>query len=162
MSRFTVATGMLVLATAALTSCTSAEEPEPTWTEESAYAAAEETFRAYWAAGAEGSAARAPYLNDEMKQVERDGENELADLEIETRGASTVESVQLTDFRLVDNVGVVELEACIDGVDVEVRQKQGEWRNPRADPIYGVVVRLESSGDMMVISDIGELEEDRC
>lgn len=162
MSRFTAATGLVLLVTTALVGCTPAAEPEPEWTEESAYAAAEETFRAYWAAGAEGSDARAKFLSGEMQDVERDGEKELDELGIDLRGESTIKSVRLADFRIVDDIGVVELQACIDGTDVEVRQDGGQWRNPRTDTIYGVDVQLESRKDLMIISDLNESKDDQC
>jgi len=162
MSRFIAATGILLAVTAALVGCTEEEDPEPQWTEESAYAAAEETFRAYWAAGEEDPEGRFAYLTPEMREIERRSDDELQGLDIELRGTSEIESSQFVEFREVGETTVVEMTACVDGNAVEVRQGDGSWRSPREDPTYQVEVQLEATGNQMLIADLTESEADQC
>jgi hypothetical protein len=110
----------------------------------------------------QSSGARIGYLTTEMQEVERAGDKELKELGVELRGASKVESAQFINFRQVGDKVVVELSACIDGSEVEVRRDGGEWSSPREDPSYQVEVQLESNDETMLIADLTESEDDEC
>ena len=162
MSRILAAATLLLATTAGLAACTSEPEPEPQWTEESAYAAAEETFREYWAAGAKSIDDRAKYLTESMQEVDRAGVQELEELGVRLRGASVVLSTERVDFREVGETTVVELIACIDGSNVEVQREDGSWSNPRSDTVYQVEAQLEATLETMLLADLTESVEDQC
>lgn len=151
----------LPLVAVALTSC--ASEPEPEWTEEEAYAAAEETFRGYW--GLELGATieqRLPFVTGEMADEEQDSEGELADRGVEIRGESVIRSFDAAEFRTVGETTVVSATACIDGSDVEVNVDGQGWRQPREEPHYAVVIDFESVGEEMLISGLVDDSDISC
>src|SRR5690606_13429978 len=122
MSRFIAATGILLAVTAALVGCTGEEEPKPQWTEESAYAAAEETFRAFWALGVRSDSRdeEAKLVTGDMAEVySEDYESALNGHDIEFRGDSIVVSFVTSEFREIGKQVAVEADACVDSSSLE-------------------------------------------
>lgn len=161
MPRIALALGSLIVLTLGLSACAAEPEPEPEWTEETAYAKAEEVFRAYWDVTFE-SEVPDDLLTDEMADEHAQGVAQIAESGIETRGAATVDSVNVSSFRYVGETVVVDLEACIDGADFEVRTEGGNWKQPRDDPKYGVVAQLESHDGEMLVAGLTEPETAKC
>ena len=85
MPRTALALGAIVALAFGLTACVAEPEPEPEWTEETAYAEAEEVFRAYWDATFE---AEVPddLLTEEMADEHAKGVTQIAESGLETRG----------------------------------------------------------------------------
>ncbi|MGO3250261.1 MAG: hypothetical protein ACTIK8_01600, partial [Microbacterium gubbeenense] len=131
------------------------------WTEETAYAEAEEVFRAYWDATFE---AEVPddLLTEEMADEHAKGVTQIAESGLETRGAASIVAVHLSGFRHVSETVVVDLEACIDGATFEVRTDGGDWMQPRDDPKYGVEAQLESRDGEMLVAGLTEPETSEC
>ncbi|GGO61029.1 hypothetical protein GCM10010910_07860 [Microbacterium nanhaiense] len=165
MSRFTAATGLVLLVTTALVGCTPAAEPEPEWTEESAYAAAEETFRAYWAAGAIGSdkSEEKQYITgDLLAHYERSPQDSGTEDSIEVRGESKLGSFVHDEYRVVGEAAVVEARVCVDDSDFQVNVDGNGWESPREDPIYTVSMRFMSVGGTMLLANLDESDDDVC
>jgi len=159
MPRIAAALGTVVALAAALTACVSEPEPETEWTEEAAYAEAEEVFREYWNLDSEE---QADLVTAEMLEANERGRERIEELGVEARGDSKIESLEFTDFRIVGTTAVVGLKACIDGSDVEVSVDGGEWKPAREDTSYGVTAQLEAEDDQMLVADLNEPGSDAC
>ncbi|WP_221584077.1 hypothetical protein [Microbacterium sp. G2-8] len=162
MRRTSLALATLAALGLALAACASEAEPEPAWTEEEAFAAAEETFRAYWGSDFDSDEERLQYLNKEMAQQAEESERALADIDIERRGESVVTSFEAATFRTVGATAVVEAVACVDGTEVEVNIDGEGWEAPREEPQYAVEISFEASGSRMVVADLTEAGGVRC
>lgn len=161
MPRIAAAIGTVVALAAALTACAAEPEPDPEWSEEAAYAEAEEVFREYWDVSLEGEVPKA-LLTPSMAAAEEDGRQELEDSGIEFRGKSEIETIERTGFRTVGESAVVTLRACIDASSFEMRTAESEWHQPRAEEKYGVETQLESRGAEMLVADLSEPEGIKC
>lgn len=161
MPRISAAIGTVVALAAALTACAAEPEPEPEWTEEAAYAEAEEVFREYWDVTFEADVPE-ELLTPTMAEEHAEGVAQIVEMELETRGAAKVTSVDTSGFRFVGETVAVDLEACIDGATFEIRTAGGEWKQPREDTTYGVVAQLESLGGKMRVAALTEPESDEC
>ena len=162
MSRFIAATGILLAVTAALVGCTEEEEPKPQWTEESAYAAAEETFRAYWKVSLAGDrTTEATYVTGDMLEI-YETNDDGQDITKEARGDASIQSFDGQEFRLVRDIAVVEALACIDASTYELRSEDGSWYQPREEPKYGVALRFSSVDSKMLVDDLKIDESATC
>lgn len=166
MPRFIAATVVLLAAATVLVGCTEEKEPEPQWTEESAYAAAEETFRAYWALGLQSEDARdeeAALVTGDMLEIYADDyESAFDGHEVEFRGDSSVAKFVTSSYREVGDEAAVEADACIEAIGLEVRIDGGEWHAPRAETEYSVNLAFSSVAGEMLISHMDESGEDVC
>ncbi len=159
MPRIAAAIGTVVALAAALTACAAEPDPDPEWTEEAAYAEAEEVFREYWSLDREE---QNDLVTAEMLEANERGRKRIEELGAEVRGDSKIESLEFSGFRIVGTTAVVELNACIDGSDVEVSIDGGDWKQARDDTSYGVAAQLEAEGDRMLVADLSEPGADAC
>lgn len=162
MLRPALALGSLVVTAALLTAC--ASEPEPEWTEEEAYAAAEETFRAYWGLGlhAEKSESR-PFVTESFYRDVVEAAPELKkDITIDVRGEPVIDTFTLTEFRYVGESAVLDAVACIDASTYELNVDDQGWQSPRDDTVYGVSVSFESSANKMLVAALDEDTDATC
>ena len=164
MPRFIAATVVLLAAATSLVGCVKEEEPEPQWTEESAYAAAEETFRAYWAAGAIGGekSEEKQYVTGDLLEHYEEQEADAEAKSIEARGTSEIGDFVHDEFRTVGETAVVEARVCIDDSNFEIKIDDGDWYSPRQDPIYTVTMRFTSVDDRMLLASLDESGDDEC
>lgn len=164
MPRFIAATVVILVAAATLVGCAEEKEPEPQWSEESAYAAAEETFKAYWAAGAIGSekSEEKQYVTGDLLEHYEDQESDEDGKSIEMRGTSEIGDFVHDAFRTVGEAAVVEARVCIDDSDFEIKVDHGDWYSPRQDPIYTVTMRFTSVDDRMLLASLDESGSDVC
>lgn len=162
MSRFTAATGLVLLVTTALVGCTPAAEPEPEWTEESAYAAAEETFRAFNHAVYDDEEGTLEYVTGEMVTLEQEAEEKARTAGLVIRGNASILSFEASSFRRVGHEVVVMAAACVDASRIEVRTEAEDWRQPREKPVYGVRLTFTSADSKMLIDDYYDSEEVSC
>ncbi|MGO1256205.1 MAG: hypothetical protein ACTIJN_00880 [Microbacterium gubbeenense] len=159
MPRTALALGAIVALAFGLTACVAEPEPEPEWTEETAYAEAEEVFRAYWSLDTDEQAELA---TPEMREVNEKGNARIKELGAEVRGKSVVQSLSFSGYRTVGDEVVVDLTACIDGSNVEVRIDDDDWKPAREDAVYGVVSQLESSDDDLLVAELSESGDAEC
>src|SRR5690606_31327400 len=109
MSRVFVALGTLAAIAAAVAGCASEKEPEPQWTEETAYAAAEETYERYFEGSRFDSATAdaIDYVTGDLFEVQKSSDERYADHSIEVRGETYIESFKAQSFRTVGTEAVV-------------------------------------------------------
>src|SRR5699024_8687473 len=140
MPRIAAAIGTVVALAAALTACAAEPDPDPEWTEEAAYAEAEEVFQAYIAASGFGPTSGGPKkdVTGEMKQVTADAVESRAMDPIESRGEAEIVSFDAHDFALVGDSVALDALACFDATTLEIRGADGEWQQPREEIRYGV------------------------
>lgn len=161
MPRTALLLGSLIALAIGLTACAAEPEPEPEWTEESAYAEAEEVFRAYWNVDFDGDIPK-KLMTPSMAAAEEEGREELANSGVEFRGVSEITSVKHVSYRTVGESAVVTLQACIDASELEMRGSDGQWRQPRTESTYGVEAQLESRAENMLVADMSEPEGIEC
>ncbi|WP_162621858.1 hypothetical protein [Microbacterium suaedae] len=164
MLRPTAVFAALAIAPLVLAACAGVSEPEPEWTEEEAYAAAEETFRGYWALDlrAEKSEER-PFVTAEFfRDIVEPASNLGEEIDIEVRGESLISSFDSSGFRIIGDTAVVEASACIDASSYEVNVGGEGWKAPREDPTYEVVMLFESVDGEMLVADFNEAVSDSC
>lgn len=163
----------LAVASVALTGCLGpgpAPTPTPTAvfaSEDEAFAAAEETYRAYIDAV---NARRADPLSEPDPQsfligdaLERDidSERELDELGLKLVGPSIVRDV--TGLSADSDVGSVTIAACFDSTDARVLNETGEdVTMADRDPTIMVQVSLEKLGQSLLIAQMSPLEGDPC
>lgn len=164
MSRFTAATGLVLLVTTALVGCTPAAEPEPEWTEESAYAAAEETYSSYFEASrfdsTDGGAIS--FVTGQLYDVQQKSDEKYAAHTIEVRGETYVMSFTPQSFRLVSNDAVVKAEACVNQETLELNVDGQGWMKPNQSEIYAVELTFVSVAGEMKISDLELGSSSQC
>lgn len=162
MLRPALALGSLVVTVALLTAC--ASEPEPEWTEEEAYAAAEETFRAYWGASAFSGAESdpRPYLTGEMLEMYSDWSPKSEDYVIEIQGSAEIVDFKASDYVIVGDAVALDASACIDASTLKVKNDEGEWIRPRDDVRYAVVMSFHTVEGQMLIDEFDEGEATGC
>lgn len=161
MLRPALALGSLVVTAALLTAC--ASEPEPEWTEEEAYAAAEETFRAYWAADEFGGTGDvSEFVTGDLAASYTEQPIDMGGREVEIRGESIIIEFHASEFRQVGDQFAVTAESCVDESSYELNVDDNGWFAPREDPIYGVEMAFVSTGGTMLLSSLRESEDDEC
>ena len=162
MLRRALAIGSLAIVVGALSACATEPEPDPAWTEEEAYAAAEETFRAYIgiADPTDDDSAR-PYVTGDLAELhEGESSDELKNMQV--RGESVVLSFDATDFRTVGEHATVSGHACVDNSSIEVNLDGEEWYQPREDPVFGLEMEFASVDGGMLLSHLDEMADDSC
>ncbi|WP_156888111.1 hypothetical protein [Microbacterium indicum] len=142
-----------------LVGCAAEAEPEPAWTEEEAYAAAEEVFREFhdaWLSEEDGygsDGAYLEYLTGELRAAE---EESLASGAPEIRGQSVITDLTTADFDLVGETATVNVTACQDDSDVRVVDDEGAEEPVRADPVYEIDAVVTSVDGQMLIAELTE------
>ncbi|MGO2471081.1 MAG: hypothetical protein ACTH7O_09170 [Microbacterium gubbeenense] len=97
-----------------------------------------------------------------MREVNEKGTARIKELGAEVRGKSVVQSLSFSGYRTVGDEVVVDLTACIDGSNVEVRIDDDDWKPAREDAVYGVVSQLESSDDDLLVAELSESGDAEC
>ncbi|NHI16731.1 hypothetical protein [Microbacterium excoecariae] len=143
-----------------LAGCAPEPEPEPAWTEEEAYAAAEETFRAYISESALSNTEGHPerYVTGALADQVEEWEERTSGVEIAARGESRVVTFEAVSFDVVERAVAVSAEACIDSSDVEVRDSDGKWTQTRPNGAYVVRVDFVSVGDAVQLAELSEVD----
>lgn len=170
-SRIARAALALAIAAAALTACSPEPEPTPTPTgfssEEEAFAAAEETYRAYVdalnavdLADPETFEAVYQWTTGELNASDRQGLTSYQAEGLRVEGASTVPLIVPASF---DGASEVSLHACLDVSDVQVFDTSNNSLVPddRSD-IQRIKISLtgsETSPTGLVISSIASRED---
>lgn len=163
----------LVLGLGALAGCSPTPEPSPSPTaafasEEEAYAAAEETYRAYIAAvNAEraGDDAIDPhsFLTGKVLEAEIRSADELETAGTHIEGVTVVSSFLGTATDLASPVAVVRAQVCLDITDARAINGDGidVTVDGRSD-IYGVDVTLTGSSSALLISEYEIATDAEC
>ncbi|MGO1414505.1 MAG: hypothetical protein ACTH32_00370 [Microbacterium gubbeenense] len=163
MPRTALALGAIVALAFGLTACVAEPEPEPEWTEETAYAEAEEVFRAYHVASSFGSEQDVTeFVGGDLLAHYAEGDSALEGLDIEARGESVVTTFTPGEYRTVGEEIAVEAVACIDDSTLELNIDGAGWATPREDPTYGVHLRFATQGESLVITNLVEGADDEC
>ena len=156
----------------ALTGCTTPDPPEPTPTsafssEEAAFAAAEETYRAYVdavnarRADPTGTTAPTDFLIADALEAEIDTEHLMASEGLSITGKTKVTGAQGHSWD-ADN-GDVELNVCIDSSGTTVRDATGADVTPASRPVtYVLAVRFELVADDLLISSTRQTADATC
>lgn len=160
MLRRTCGIGMIALLAAGLAGC--ATEPEPAWTEEEAYAAAEETFRGFASAAYESEVSTLGFVTGEMTGLELEAEEKAAEADLQIRGEVKVVHFEPLEFDMVSDSIAVQATACIDSSDVEIQLDGADWAQPRAEAVYGVEVSFASVGEDLLIDEFADSEDVAC
>lgn len=160
MLRPALALGSLVVTAALLTAC--ASEPEPEWTEEEAYAAAEETFREFNDAVYDDGASTLEFVTGEMTALEREGEERAKEDRLAIRGEAVVTRFEPESVDLLSSSAAVTASACIDSSNIEVRTGDDDWTSARDDAVYGVIVSFASADGRMLITEYADSEQIQC
>lgn len=168
-SRLSRAAALLTLAVATtlLSGCAPAPEPTPTATpafasEEEAFAAAEEVYRAYNEAGnATGSGT--DYLTASALQGELDTTRYLSENGLRLEGASVILSFTGVASDLVSATASVEASVCLDVTAVRVLDASGTDVTPsdRVN-VLELDVKFVEADDHLLISESESLEEPAC
>ena len=162
MLRRAVGIGSLAIVVGALSACATEPEPEPAWTEEEAYAAAEETFRAFSNAAYDLEASTLDYVTGDMVELERDAEQAAAAAQLEIRGEVEVLNFEPLSFDAVGDSVALSATACIDSSRVELKSEGEDWKQPRERPVYGVEVSFTSVRGELLIDDFSDSEDVKC
>ena len=163
MTRIVAVAGALLIAATALTGCTNTPEPaEPTWTQESAYAAAEETFRAFTEAAYDEDSNTVDFVIGDMVALEREAAEMRESAALEIRGAVSTGSFSATNYRRVGDEVALDATACVDATEVEVRTRDHDWQQPREVPLYGVHISFASSKGVLFIDDFYDSVDVQC
>ena len=154
-----------------LTGCAPASEPSPTTTsafadEAEAFAAAEETYRAYvdaLNARREDPAASDPqeFLVGEALEIDVDTQQQLDQADLMIVGSTTVVDVEGLDTS--PDLAEVRIAVCMDSTDTRVIDSAGEDVTPEDRPARTRVrVQLERFDRGLVISESDLMDEDSC
>lgn len=162
MPRTALALGALLALALGLTACVAEPEPEPEWTEDTAYAEAEEVFRAYIAASDfESDEDESIYVTGDLLEA-HNGDDPFEGYDIQTRGESVITRFTPTSFRTVGSEVSVDAVACFDDSDFEMNIDGAGWLHPRENPIYGVELSFASVNSEVLLSDLDETGEVTC
>ncbi|MBP2435833.1 hypothetical protein [Microbacterium amylolyticum] len=166
MRKILVASSSLVLASALLASCAS-EEPQNDapveWTEESAFAAAEETYRAFIEATMPyGDELALEYLAGDFRAREAQAMQEYRERGIELSGESIVTSFDGVDFSLIGGSASVTAHACHDDSDTWIKLPDGEPESAREEPLYQAEIEFVSVDGELRITSMTERAEPKC
>ncbi|MEJ1091612.1 hypothetical protein [Microbacterium istanbulense] len=170
--RFVGALCALTLSIGVLAACTPAPEPTPTATalfasDEEAFAAAEETYRAYTEALNEVDTSKPQTFEAVYKYTTGDFQNRdrknFSTLHAE-RFAMTGDS-QLVRFEGLkfDNESTITAEICVDVSKTDVINQDGVSMVPDDRPdVSGAIVKFELDDDEVRIARADRLEPDTC
>jgi hypothetical protein len=162
----------VALASAALVGCSPAPEPTPTPTaafasEEEAFAAAEETYRAYIDAtnaeqrGDENVASHR-FLTGALLEAEMETDRELETAGIRIRGETVVESfvgVSVSE----GSTAKIEADVCLDISDARAIDAAGnDVTAPGRSDVYGVTVAFVGSSTSLLVSEYEVKANARC
>lgn len=164
---------LLALAGAALSACTPTPEPSPTPTavfasEEEAFAAAEEVYRAYLeaaAARADGDETAEPeqYLSGQALESDLESQRTLASEGIRISGATEIVEFAPAQANLVDSIATLRADLCLDISKSRVLDANGVDVTPLDRPDRGQIT-VEFSGDanQLLISQSSPAENSPC
>lgn len=156
-----------LLASLVLVSC-AAEEPEPTWTEERAYAEAEEVYRAFHEASMEiyGSDVSPDRIRDlvteRMWEREVEGIEWLRENGLVFSGESRIVSFTSTSYERVGESIAIEAEACVDDSDLRITDGDGATTAPRDAGNYVVSIEFMTRDESILISRLEEPSGASC
>lgn len=167
------AIGLLLLAGATLTGCSPAPEPTPTPTaaftsEEEAFAAAEETYRAYNDAGnarraGDGSPDPQDFLVGAALEGDIDAGNALKEKGLTVTGDVRVESFNGTKATLSGDTAKVVAVVCLDATNARVIDAAGRDVTPlEREPTVAQEVTFMEINGVLRISDESSAEVGRC
>lgn len=169
----TTIAAITVTAVAALAGCTPAPMPTPTPTaafasEEEAFAAAEEVYRAYNDAG---NARRAgtpdadpqQYLTGIALEGDIDTQNLLLSRGLRATGSALIESIRGESSALTGSIGTLTTVVCIDVSGVSLLDADGNDVTPpeRGDRVVQRVT-LMGDKDSLLISDAANAQGESC
>jgi len=149
-----------------------APEPTPTSTavfasEDDAFAAAEETYRAYVDAAnqrredATSDPDPQSFLVGDALQTDIDSRREFDDLGVRIVGPSEISAIALQSADL--NTGDVAIRACYDSTAARVVNEVGDdVTKPDRDPTVLVQVSLTPVGSQLLIANISAVEGGSC
>lgn len=166
---------LLVMAGATLSACSPTPEPSPTPTaafasEEEAFAAAEETYRAYTEALSDIDLADSlsletvfGWLVDDAAAASREAFSELSAEDFTVSGATTYSNFEGTGVDLTS--GQVDAVVCLDVTDVDVRNSSGQSivtdDRPDHQPMQATFVPASTTTGL-AISSTQQSETDTC
>ncbi|MEV4667703.1 hypothetical protein [Microbacterium sp. LWO12-1.2] len=174
LARPALAACCVALSAVGILGCSPTPEPEPTPTpafasEEEAFAAAEETYRAYndalnaERAGTSPSIPSHDFLAGEVLRAEVANETKLREDGIRIEGSTTVSAIQGLDADLVSPVGEVLSRVCLDITDARAIDTTGVdvTAEGRSD-IYAVDVRFAGGPQSLLITDFEITADFEC
>lgn len=163
----------LLLTVGVLSACTPESEPTPTPTaafasEEEAFAAAEEVYRAYLAASAgraEGDSSSDPesFLTGDALQADIDAQRMLREQGISISGPSTIQEFRTVSAHIAEPVAQLIADVCVDISASRVLDASGADVTPpdRPDRTLVTVTFSGSSAELFVASSASE-QGDKC
>ena len=168
-----LAVGCVALSTVGILGCSPTPEPEPTPTpafasEEEAFAAAEETYRAYINAGnarIAGSTTADPrvLLSGSALEADIDTSNLLSEKNLRLEGKAALTSFIGTSALLSASPEVVNATVCVEAAGTRLIDVDGNDVTPSDRPdASSLEVTFISVGDMLLISDSTVLEGADC
>lgn len=164
---------LLALAAAALSACAPSPEPTPTPTaafasEEEAFAAAEEVYRAYLLAAAQQAAGNETadpqsFLVGRALESDLASQRALKDQGISIIGASLVETFTPIEADVSGQVATVRADICVDISASRVKDADNKDITPsdRADTGQ-LTVEFSGTADKLLVSDSSPGEGNRC
>jgi len=164
---------LLALAAVPLCACTPEPVPSPTptaafATEDEAFAAAEEVYRAYLVAAAERADGTAPdtpsaYLSGEALEADIETQRTLIDQHLQIIGASTIHEFVPLESSIDEPVATILVEICIDISGSRVIDQHGKDITPTDRPERGKLsVEFSGNGQQLLISRSTPAEESAC
>lgn len=164
---------LLAVAAGTLCACTPEPTPDPTptaafATEDEAFAAAEEVYRAYLVAAAgraEGTEAENPstYLSGEALEADIQAQRDLAEQEIHIIGASMIHEFAPLRSSIGSPVATIIAEICIDISGSRVVDTNGIDITPADRPQRGKLsVEFSGNSKHLLISRSAPAEESTC
>ncbi|MTE24776.1 hypothetical protein [Microbacterium sp. ZXX196] len=147
-----------------LAGCAPEPEPEPAWTEEEAYAAAEETYREYnslslpYGENEDALDYLAPDLRADEEQTIRD----ISERNIRIEGESQIVNFQPIQFDRAGKSIAVLATVCHDDSGVYLVTEDGEKQGARDNPRYALEVEFATiEGDFSIVS-FAEIASTEC
>ncbi|WP_309068597.1 hypothetical protein [Microbacterium sp.] len=147
---------------------TPAPTPSPSTTgfvsEEEAFAAAEETYRAYTSSvddyyGGQNTSDPLQYLVHEARESEEAAQALFDEQGLQSEGSVRIVSFTAQSVSLVAGAAEVKALACLDTSDRVIRDQTGKELNPDADAVIGQEVVLVSINERMRISSTEQVED---
>ncbi len=164
---------LLMLAGATLSACTPAPEPTPTPTaafasEEEAFAAAEEVYRAYLAASSQIDT-RDPKTFEPVFELTTGGVNKSDRESFSTMNAEKLDISGTTDLLTFEGTRAeppydeVGAQVCLDVSDVTVRDEDGNSRvSPDRPDVYALSLTFSADGDRLLLSSSKKSDDASC
>lgn len=157
---------LLAMAGAALSACSPTAEPSPTPTaafasEEEAFAAAEETYRAYNDAGNQGDDA-SEFLTGEALDSHISTQNYLRENELSLDGASEIVSFEGTNA-LLDPIAKIDVQVCLDVTGSRVIDASGQDVTPQGrENRWLLDITMSGTASILTISTSDVVEGETC